>query len=215
MNNDSIFDTLASSYDNWFDNEGKLIFETELKAFQDLISFLPEPWLEIGVGSGRFAQALGIKTGIEPSISLAKMAKNLGINTIQGRGEEKIFEESSFGTVFLITTLGFFDSPLDVLKEAHRILKPGGKLALGVILKDSPWGKYYQQLKTEENPIYKQAKFFTSREVAGLTLQAGFRGESIVSTLFQRPGEVNHLEAPVAGLWAESGFVVFIAEKVV
>jgi len=31
---------------------------------------LPGPWLEIGIGSGRFAQALGIETGIDPSIKL-------------------------------------------------------------------------------------------------------------------------------------------------
>jgi len=46
------FDSLASELDAWFDEEGKLAFATEVKAFQEVPPILPRPWLEIGVGSG-------------------------------------------------------------------------------------------------------------------------------------------------------------------
>ena len=59
----SPFDELAAEYDAWFDKEGSHIFFNEVKAFQGVLPDLPKPWLEIGVGSGRFAQALGIETG--------------------------------------------------------------------------------------------------------------------------------------------------------
>jgi len=36
---------------------------------------------------------------------------------------------------------------LDVLKEAKRILIPDGKLVLGLVLKESPWGQFYEQEK--------------------------------------------------------------------
>ena len=62
----SPFDNLASEYDAWFDKEGSLIFFIEAQAFKTLLKSLPRPWIEIGVGSGRFAQALGIETGIDP-----------------------------------------------------------------------------------------------------------------------------------------------------
>jgi len=63
MNNTILdFDSLASAYDAWFDGEGKLIFAIEVKAFQEILPLLPKPWLEVGVGSGRFAQALGIES---------------------------------------------------------------------------------------------------------------------------------------------------------
>jgi len=152
------FDTLALDYDSWFDNQGKLIFAIELKAFRHAVPLLPKPWLEIGVGSGRFAQALGIETGVDPSIKLVEMARKRGVTALIGRGEEQLFAKESFGTVFLIVTLCFCDSPLDVLKEAHRILVPGGKVVLGLVLSGSPWGKYYQQKKQQGHPFYKYGK---------------------------------------------------------
>ena len=87
----SLFDTLASDYDAWFEKDGKLIFETEVRAFQEILSSLPKPWLEIRVGSGRFARALGIETGIDPSIELLNIARSRGITAIQGIGAKRNF----------------------------------------------------------------------------------------------------------------------------
>ena len=208
------FNDLAYEYDAWFDEKGKLLFDIEVQAFQEILSGLPKPWLEIGTGSGRFARALGIDTGIDPSIKSVEMARRRGINTFLGKGEQQVFDEASFGTVFLITTLCFLESPLKVLEEAHRILLPGGKIVLGVILRDSPWGQYYQQKKLEGHRIYKHATFYTCSKVARLTIQAGFWGEEMISTLFQKPGEVNHLEDPRIGYYREAGFVIIVAGKV-
>ena len=133
---DSPFDSLASAYDVWFEDKGKLIFATEVKAFQKVLPLLPKPWLEVGVGSGRFAQALGIKEGIDPSAKLLGIAKKRGINVFQAEGEERFFDKETFGTIFMIVTLCFVDSPLAVLNEACRILKTGGKIVLGLVLRD-------------------------------------------------------------------------------
>jgi len=211
--NNSPFNDLAPEYDAWFDEKGKLIFEIEVRAFQKILPDLPKPWLEVGAGSGRFAQALGIDTGLEPSIEMVKIARRRGINTFWSRGEQQVFEEALFGTVFLITTLCFLESPLEVLKEAYRILQPGGKVVLGLILKDSPWGQHYQQEKMEGHRIYKHATFYQCNEVARLTIQAGFMGERIISALFQKPGEVKHMEEPREGYYREAGFVIVVAEK--
>jgi SAM-dependent methyltransferase len=209
----SPFDELASEYDAWFDGEGSLIFFIEVKAFQELLPKLPKPWLEIGVGSGRFAQALGIETGVDPSIKLVEMARGRGINAFLGRGEQETFDEESFGTVFLIVTLCFLDSPLDVLRETNRILVPGGKLVLGLVLKESPWGQFYQVKKAEGHRFYKYATFYSCDEVVRLIVQAGFLTEKIVSTLFQKPGEVQHVEEPKEGYFPDAGFTIIVAGK--
>ena len=102
---------------------------------------------------------MGIKTGLDPSIKLLELARRRGITAVLGKGEMQPFTEESFGTVFLIVTLSFVDSPLDVLKEAYRILRSGGKIVLGLVLRESPWGKFYQQKKQQGHRFYKNATF--------------------------------------------------------
>ena len=209
----SPFDNLAQEYDAWFDREGRLIFADEVWAFKSLLPFLPKPWLEIGVGSGRFAKALGIETGIDPSIKLVGMARKRGINAFLGRGEQKLYEEESFGTVFLIVTLCFLDSPLDVLQEANRILRSDGKIVLGLVLKESPWGHFYQMKKAQGHRFYRYANFYRCHEVVRLLARTGFITEKIVSTLFQKPGEVQHVEESRLGYSPDAGFTIIVAGK--
>jgi len=209
----SPFDDLATEYDAWFEKDGSLIFFIEVKAFKSLLPILPKPWLETGVGSGRFAQALGIETGIDPSVKLVEMARRRGVTAFLGGGEQEMFDEESFGTVFLIVTLCFLDSPLDVLKEANRILIPGGKIVLGLVLKESPWGQFYQLKKAQGHRFYKYATFYSGDEVVKLIVQAGFVTEKTVSTLFQKPGEAKSVEEPKEGYFPNAGFTIIVAGK--
>ena len=209
----SPFDDLALEYDAWFDRKGRLIFSIEKRAFTDVLLSLPKPWLEVGVGSGRFAEALGIEAGVDPSSKLLQIAKNRGINTFLGRGEQQLFGKESFGTVFLIVTLCFLDSPLDVLKEVNRVLIPSGKVVMGLILRESHWGALYMQKKKEGHHFYRYAKFYSCNEVVRLLVKAGFVTERIVSTLSQKPGEVQHVEEPKEGYFPDAGFTVMVAGK--
>jgi len=209
----SLFDNLALAYDAWFEGEGKLTFAIETRAFQEVLPSLPKPWLEIGVGSGRFAQALGIESGLDPSIRMLEIARRRGIMTYLGRGEQLPFEDASFGAVFLITTLCFCDSPPDVLKEIHRVTVPNGKIALGTVLRESPWGKFYQQKREKGHRFYKYVTFYSYDEVVRLLEEAGFLIEKVVSTLFQKPDRVEHMESPRSGYSADAGFTVIVACK--
>lgn len=209
----AIFDSLASAYDDWFDGEGKLIFATEVKAFKEVLNSLPKPWLEVGVGSGRFAQALGIEMGIDPSLQLLKLASKRGITVFLARGEQGIFNAASFGTVFLIVTLCFLNSVPDVMKEVYRILAPDGKVVLGLVLKDSPWGNLYEQKKRQGHRFYQYATFYRYNDVVALLEEAGFLIKQVISTLFQKPDRVKHVELPQSGFSPDAGFVVIIAGK--
>jgi SAM-dependent methyltransferase len=213
-NDKPLFDSLASDYDAWFEGEGKHVFEMEVKAFQEVLTSLPKPWLEVGVGSGRFAQALGIETGIDPSIRLLELARSRGVTGYLARGEDKFFDEGSFGTVFLIVTLCFVVSPSAVLREAHRILKDGGKVVLGLVLRESPWGQFYLEKKKAGHRFYQHATFYSYQEVVEFLKDAGFTVEKVLSTLFQRPGEVTGMEPPRAQYFPEAGFTVIVTDKV-
>jgi SAM-dependent methyltransferase len=209
----SPFDDLAREYDAWFDKEGSLVYFIEVQAFKSLLPTLPKPWLEIGVGSGRFAQALGIGMGVDPSIKLVKMARRRGVTAFPGQGEQELFDAESFGTVFLIVTLCFLDSPLEVLREASRILMPGGKLVLGLVLKESPWGQFYQMKKAQGHRFYKFATFYSFDDVARLMAQAGFSTEKTISTLFQKPEEVHCTEESKEGYSPDAGFTIIVGAK--
>ncbi|MDD5511015.1 MAG: class I SAM-dependent methyltransferase [Dehalococcoidales bacterium] len=174
---------------------------------------LLHPWLEIGVGSGRFARALGIQKGIDPSGELLKIAQSRGIDTCLSSGEKSPFRDGSFGSVFIIVTLCFVDSPRLVLKETHRILAPGGNVVLGLVLRGSPWGKFYEQKKLAGNRFYKHATFYNYDEVIMLLKQAGFSVKKVISTLFQRPQELRDMEFPSEGYDPDAGFTIITASK--
>lgn len=67
-----IFNSHTSEFDAWYDTEaGKAIFAMEVRCLKPLLHNYRRPYLEVGVGSGRFAKALEIECGIEPALSLA------------------------------------------------------------------------------------------------------------------------------------------------
>jgi len=211
----SIFNSKAVEYDRWYDEDaGKIIFSSEVNAFREILPLLPKPWLEIGVGSGRFAHALGIETGLDPSENMLKIARSRGIITIQGKIEEHILPAEGFGTAFLIMTLCFTANPSIVLREINRILKQGGKIALGEVPCGSTWGTYYKKKKESDNPFYKNAQFYTFSELKHLLKGAGFSIELTLSTLFQKPRDVSKIEIPLNGFQHDAGFVVILARKI-
>jgi len=207
------FDSLAWAYDSWFEQEGRLIFALEVEALKQVLPLLSKPWIEIGIGSGRFAQALGIDVGLDPSSQLLKIARNRGVRVLLGRGEEAPFKDGSFGAIFFIVTLCFVDSPERILSEAARLLKSQGKVVLGLVLKESPWGQLYQREKETGHRFYRHATFYSYAEVEMLLMQTGFSIEKVASTLFQNPGKVNHIELPRQGFFADAGFAVILAGK--
>ena len=208
-----VFNSLALDYDAWFEEEGGLIFASEVEALRQVLSLLPKPWIEIGIGSGRFAQALGIDIGLDPSGELLKLARNRGTSVFLGRGEEMPFQDGVFGAAFFVVTLCFVDSPSRALSEAGRLLRSGGKVVLGLVLRGSPWGQLYQTKKEMGHRLYKYATFYTYAEVDMLLMQTGFFIEKVISTLFQNPGEVNHIELPRQGFSVDAGFTVILAGK--
>jgi SAM-dependent methyltransferase len=208
-----VFNSLASDYDAWFEEEGRLIFASEVEALKQVLALLPKPWIEIGTGSGCFAQALGIDIGLDPSSKLLEMARNRGMSVFLGRGEEMPFQDGVFGGVFFVVTLCFVDSPRRTLSEATRLLRNGGKVVLGLVFRGSPWGQLYQTKKEMGHRLYKYATFYTYAEVDMLLMQTGFLIEKVISTLFQNPGEVNHIELPRQGFSVDAGFTVILAGK--
>ena len=205
------FDEIAESYDSWYDYNP--LFQCELNALNDVVSVSPLS-LEVGVGSGRFSQAFGIRYGVDPAPGLLALAKNRGVVSIQAMAEALPFKKNSLKQIFFIFSLCFLEDSFKALHEAAGVLKKGGLLIIGFVPKDSNWGNLYEQKKQEGHLLYKYASFFCLEDLLSNIEKAHFRIVGGVSTLFQSPKlKKYHTEKPIRGLHSKAGFVVLVAER--
>lgn len=203
------FDAMTEAYDRWYDTpEGKAIFQAELKCLRSLHEKWPGRWLEVGVGTGRFACPLGIVEGIDPSRRMLDVATGRGITTHVGMAENLPFPERCFDGVLMALTLCFVANAALAIQECRRILRPGGALLLGVVPADSPWGREYLDKASKGHPVYALAHFRTPAEIVRLAEDTRFALADAASTLFWKPGAEPPTEARIEmGIVAEAGFV--------
>jgi len=206
---DNPFNDLADRYDAWFDSpRGQAIFPLEVECIQRVAQNAPRPWLEVGVGTGRFAQALRIDKGIDPSRAVLALAAKRVPRTYLGRAEALPHPTGFFGCAFLIVTLCFLDNPATAFQECARVLTTGGALIIGLVPADSPWGQHYADKAAEDHPFYSAAKFYTCDQAIQLAEQAGFVLDQSASCLLTPPDAFTAgAETPQEGLIKNAGFV--------
>jgi len=203
----NVFNNYYKQYDEWYD---KNIF-TYLSELEAIKKVLPEKGkgLEIGVGTGRFASALGIKYGIDPSKKMLEIAEQRGIKTKLGCGEKLPYKNSSFDYVVIIITLCFVQNPEQVMREAKRVLKNKGKIIIGIVDKNSFLGKIY---RSKKSMFYAYAKFYTVNKINDMLKKEGFGNFLYYQTIYNDPKEIFSLEKSKKG-FGEGGFVIVCAEK--
>ncbi len=175
------FEDFSEEYDVWFVKH-KDKYEAELRALR---YFIPSDsnGLEVGVGSGKFAAPLGIKTGVEPSAKMADKARKLGIHVLPGIAEDLPVPDNSFDFVLMVTTICFVDDLKKSFQEACRVLKKDGFIIVGFIDKDSELGEIYRANK-DKSRFYKIAEFFSAEEVLACLSEAGFGNFESRQTIF-------------------------------
>ncbi len=215
LNVAQVFDVFAERYDAWYDKSfGKSAFNLEKACIASLCKNLTQPFLEIGVGTGRFAEALKIKYGIDNSVGVLRFAKKRGITVIRGKGEKLPFPNKSFDAVFIIVTLCFVDEPIKVLKEASRVLRNDGCIILGLILGESPWASFYMRKGASGNVFYRVARFYSLNELKAMLQKTNLRIVEASSTIFQAPTEKPlRFENPRKGYYKDAGFVALKVGK--
>lgn len=204
-----LFEKLAERYDAWYDGPvGQVAFPLEIAVLRPLLNGSPKPWIEIGVGSGRFAKELQVDVGIDPAMKPLFMAKQRNVTVVQAVGENLPFQDASFGAVLIVVTLCFVSDPLSVLREARRVLRKDGALVLGMVFADSPWGEFYRRKAKEGHPFYKAAHFLSRTELKQMLDFVGFRVVAARSTLRQPPSDFSlHPEPVLDGDFPDAGFV--------
>lgn len=202
MTQQNPFDTLASEYEAWF-IENQILFQSELLALKRVVP-VDKKGVEIGIGSGIFAEQLGIRFGIDPSEKMLEYARRRGLEVQQGVAEKLPYKNLSFDFAALITTLCFVDNPELAVKEAYRILNNKGELIIAILDKETPFGKFLEGGKGKD-PFYKHARFFSVPEIRDLMENNNFRITQIVQTL-EDPSTIK-IENPKDG-FGKGSFVV-------
>jgi len=210
-----VFDREAAKYDAWFDSgRGRVIFASEVTCLRRLCPGLRRPWLEVGVGTGRFAEALGVDVGVDPSRAALQYAARRGIRVIPALGQALPFEDGEFGAVFVVVTICFANDPEGLLREAARVAGEDGAVVLGIVPAGSRWGRAYAAKAREGHAFYSHARFFTLDELEELASGAGLAFERCVSTLFRGPGDgPSETETRREGRHEDAGFVAVLCRR--
>lgn len=203
----AVYDNHADEYDRWFDKH-PVWFQSELKALDKVMpKDKSKSGLEIGIGTGRFAEKLGISRGLDPAEAMADIAEKRGIPTEIATAEEMPFKSNTFDYAVIITVDCFLENILKSFRETARILKPKGQFIIGMIDKDSPLGQRYQQNK-EDNIFYRHAQFHSVDEITKYLKATGFGEFEYWQTLIT--ASEKEPEEPQPG-YGKGGFVVIKA----
>lgn len=206
-----IFNSHVEEYEAWYEKH-KDAYLSEVVAIKEQFQKLPENLrgIEVGLGTGRFAEQLGIKEGIEPAMEMAKIAMKRDIEIMKGVAEHLPYAALQFDFV-LFVTICHLDNVKEAFAEAHRVLKNGGSIIVGFLDKDQSIAKQYEE-KREHSTFFKHATFYSVDRVEKLLKEAGFRNFEYNQTLFGKLEQIKEVQDPKPG-FGEGSFVVVKAVK--
>jgi ubiquinone/menaquinone biosynthesis C-methylase UbiE len=205
------FNDHVTEYEEWY-KKHPFVFKSEVTAIRELLPAGENiRGIEVGLGTGRFAKALGIKEGIEPAANMRTVAEKKGIFVLNAMAEHLPYKSLQFDFVLMNFCISYFEDVPEAFNEAHRVLKRGGYLITGFIDKNSRIGKYYRERK-QESVFYKNAKFYTVPKIEKELKAAGFKNLQFFQTLFHDLNKIECIERPLPG-YGEGSYVLIKALK--
>lgn len=168
--------------------------------------------LDVGCSSGAFlriARELGYARaeGVEPAPLAAKSAAEAGLKVSCGLLHEIGFPEQAFDAITLFEVIEHLKEPTALLRECHRILRPGGVMLVGTG-NTASWTVAAMKGRWEYFDIARHGghvSFFNPVSMKMLVRRCGFRTEGVRTrnVRFFEKGEVAAPLYKAAKIWAE------------
>ena len=207
----NVFEDHVKEYDQWYE-EHQAIFQSEVFAIKDqMLKLGPNiHGVEIGLGTGRFSDILGIKEGIEPSTSMSDKAIKRGIEVMNAKAENLPYKSLSYDFVLFVTVC-HLENVKVAFKEANRILKRGGSIIVGFLKASGEAAKSYEE-KRSFSTFYKNAQFYKVETLERYLSFAGFDDFDYTQTLFGKLEDIDEIQPTKPG-YDIGSFVVVKAQK--
>ncbi|MFW5750786.1 MAG: class I SAM-dependent methyltransferase, partial [Planctomycetota bacterium] len=178
----------VTAYDRWYDEaRGHHLFTAELACLRPLVDADTSSWIEIGVGSGRFAAALGIPAGIDRSPAMIALARRQGIEATVAAADAIPEDDESVGGVLMVMTACFIADMDPVLAEIRRVLAPEGRLVLAEVNAAGPLGRRYAARRAAGDPWYRGLVLRDAATWGELMDRAGWSRCAALSGLYGDP----------------------------
>ena len=130
------FDRIAPVYDTWAGGQHGRV----ASRLVDLATpSKQEQVLDVGTGTGLVAHLVaprvspGLVFGVDLSDNMLSIARSKKVKNVQFLGmaaEHLVFRPATFDLVTMGETLAYLADPTAALAEAHRVLRPGGRLTV-------------------------------------------------------------------------------------
>lgn len=216
------FSAVASSYEDWFQSPlGKYVDGLEMESLERILDGIDGAALtegaastegttaiEIGAGTGHVARRLlgrfGRVVAVEPSPAMReegmRRTNDTRVSWCDDVAERLRFADRSFDCALFFTALEFVDDPRSAIREALRVVRPGGWLVIGHFHPLSPWATLYRHMGERGTVPWAAARLYMRDE---LEHWAGVPAEACEAAVHLSPGAAEPYEqAESAGVRA-------------
>ena len=164
--------------------------------------------LEVGCGEGvlavelakRGAAVVAVDASLDMLAAAAARARtnDCPLSLARAEGTALPFRDGSFDLVVAKTVLCFIGDGQAMLDELARVLRPGGRLAIGELNRWSPWAAQRRIRAWLGSPLWRRGRVRTAGELRHLAERAGLAVETIEGAIYYpRLAWAARLMAPV------------------